>query len=134
MSVNSGLDFIPRWGKLEMDGAAESGQSATLGDLKGSRLESWGEIAAYLKRDVRTVQRWERDEGLPVHRHQHKDRGTVYAFTGEIDRWPNLNRNLNPSLPSRRGGSAEPSMQTRPSRIPPGKRFDGWWSLARQHW
>ena len=30
-----------------MDGAAESGQSATLGDLKGSRLESWGEIAAY---------------------------------------------------------------------------------------
>jgi len=70
-----------------MDDAAESGQSAALGDLKGSRLESWGEIAAYLKRDVRTVQRWERDEGLTVHRHQHKDRGTVYAFTGEIDRW-----------------------------------------------
>jgi Tol biopolymer transport system component len=87
MSVNSGLDFIPRWGKLEMDGAAESGQSGTLGDLNGSRLESWGEIAAYLKRDVRTVQRWESVEGLPVHRHQHKDRGTVYAFTREIDRW-----------------------------------------------
>jgi len=70
-----------------MDGAVESGQSGTLGDLNGSRLESWGEIAAYLRRDVRTVQRWERDEGLPVHRHQHKDRGTVHAFTREIDRW-----------------------------------------------
>ena len=32
------------------------------------RLDSWKEIAGYLKRDVRTVQRWERDFGLPVQR------------------------------------------------------------------
>ena len=50
-------------------------------------MESWGEIANYLKRDIRTVQRWERDEGLPIHRHQHKTKGTVYAYTGELDRW-----------------------------------------------
>jgi hypothetical protein len=32
------------------------------------RLDSWKEIAAYLGRSIRTVQRWEREEGLPVHR------------------------------------------------------------------
>jgi len=36
------------------------------------RLDSWKEIAAYLKRDVRTVRRWEHAEGLPVHRHSHR--------------------------------------------------------------
>jgi len=51
------------------------------------RLESWKEIAAYLKRGVRTVRRWEHDEGLPVHRHQHKALGSVYAFKSEIDAW-----------------------------------------------
>jgi hypothetical protein len=51
------------------------------------RLESWKEIAAYLKRGVRTVQRWEQAEGLPVHRHHHGKRGTVYAFREEIDAW-----------------------------------------------
>ena len=35
------------------------------------RLDSWKEIAAYLKRDVTTVQRWEKREGMPVHRHRH---------------------------------------------------------------
>ena len=49
------------------------------------RLESWKEIAVYLKRDVRTVQRWEKTEGLPVYRHMHGERGTAYAFKTEID-------------------------------------------------
>ncbi|MCU1257033.1 MAG: repeat-containing protein, partial [Candidatus Angelobacter sp.] len=35
------------------------------------RLDSWKEIASYLRRDVRTVQRWEKKEGLPVYRHLH---------------------------------------------------------------
>ena len=52
-----------------------------------SRLDSWKEIAAYLKREVRTVQRWEAKEGLPVHRHQHDTQVTVYAFPSELDRW-----------------------------------------------
>jgi Tol biopolymer transport system component len=51
------------------------------------RLESWKEIAAYLKRDLRTVQRWEKREGLPIHRHMHSERGSVYAFKAEIDAW-----------------------------------------------
>src|SRR5262245_39779120 len=51
------------------------------------RLDSWKEIASYLGRDVRTVQRWEKKEGLPVHRHQHDKLGTVYAFPSELDAW-----------------------------------------------
>jgi len=50
-------------------------------------LYSWKEIAAFLKCDVRTVQRWEKNEGLPVHRHQHCKRGTVYALKSEVQEW-----------------------------------------------
>jgi Tol biopolymer transport system component len=51
------------------------------------RLDSWKAIAAYLGRGVRTVQRWERDEGLPVHRLAHEKRGSVYARRREVDAW-----------------------------------------------
>lgn len=51
------------------------------------RLDSWKEIAAYLKRDVTTVQRWEKREGMPVHRHLHDRQGSVYAFRRELDVW-----------------------------------------------
>src|SRR6478672_1943835 len=52
-----------------------------------SRLDSWKEIAAYLGRGVRTVQRWERDEGLPVHRLVHEKRGSIYARREELAAW-----------------------------------------------
>jgi len=51
------------------------------------RLESWKAIANYLQREVRTVQRWEREESLPIHRHEHKKQATVYAYRAEIDHW-----------------------------------------------
>ena len=51
------------------------------------RLESWKEIAVYLNRGVRTVRRWEKDEGLPVHRHAHKKLSSVYAHRSELDSW-----------------------------------------------
>lgn len=54
---------------------------------RSDRLDSWKEIAAYLKREPRTVQRWEKKEGLPVHRHHHEQQATVYAFRSEIDVW-----------------------------------------------
>ena len=50
-------------------------------------LDSWKEIAAYLRRDVTTVQRWEKREGMPVHRHVHDKRGSVYALPLELDAW-----------------------------------------------
>lgn len=51
------------------------------------RLDSWKKIASYLRRDVSTVQRWERREGLPVHRHLHDKQGSVFAFRTELDTW-----------------------------------------------
>ena len=56
-------------------------------DRGGDRLDSWKEIAAYLKRGARTVQRWEREEGLPVHRLVHDKLGSVYAYRPELDAW-----------------------------------------------
>ena len=66
------------------------------------RLDSWKEIAAYLKRGVRTVRRWERDEGLPVHRHVHRVLGSVYAYKSEIDEWQNVSRSSPARPPSGR--------------------------------
>jgi Tol biopolymer transport system component len=61
------------------------------------RLHSWKEIAAYLKRDVTTVRRWEKREGLPVHRHLHDRRDSVYAFPAELDGWLEGRRNTGPA-------------------------------------
>lgn len=57
------------------------------------RLGSWKDIATYLTRDVSTVQRWEKREGMPVHRHLHDKLGSVYAFRWELDVW-SQSRNL----------------------------------------
>ncbi len=51
------------------------------------RLDSWKEIAGYLRRGARTVQRWEREQGLPVHRLKHEKLGSVYAYKPELDAW-----------------------------------------------
>ena len=51
------------------------------------RLDSWKEIAVYLGREVRTAQRWEKREGLPVQRHVHAKASSVWAFRHEIDAW-----------------------------------------------
>ena len=50
-------------------------------------LNSWKEIATYLGRGVRTVQRWENQLGLPVHRPAGKDHSAVLAFSSELDEW-----------------------------------------------
>ncbi len=56
------------------------------------RLDSWKEIAVHLKREARTVQRWEKAEGLPVYRHTHSERASVYAYKAELDAWCNNRR------------------------------------------
>ena len=71
------------------------------------RLESWKEIAAYLKRDVRTVQRWEGSKGLPVHRLGEGKRVPIYAMRSELDEWWRRSAELlsteTPSRPRSRG-------------------------------
>jgi len=57
--------------------------------LTSERLESWKEIGSWLRRDVRTVQRWERTRGLPVHRLPGGDVARVYAIKSELDTWRN---------------------------------------------
>jgi len=51
------------------------------------RLDSWKEIAAYLKKEVRTVQRWEKNLGLPVRRLTQGKQGTVFAYKSDLDAW-----------------------------------------------
>src|ERR1700693_1159532 len=77
------------------------------------RLDSWKEIAAYLNRDVTTVQRWEKREGMPVHRHLHDRMGSVYASRAELDAWA-CSRNLRVAQDN---GNTAPSPD--PSAAPP---------------
>jgi tetratricopeptide (TPR) repeat protein len=51
------------------------------------RLDSWKEIGHYFGRDERTVKRWERERGLPVHRVPGSGRGRVYAYPHELAEW-----------------------------------------------
>jgi hypothetical protein len=50
-------------------------------------LSGWKEIAAYLGKGVRTVQRYERHMGLPVRRPAGKAQGSVLATRAELDAW-----------------------------------------------
>src|SRR5882724_9984933 len=61
--------------------------SSTMSPGPDDRLDSWKEIAAYLKKGVRTVQRWERTEGLPVRRVGQDRTSIVFAYKAELDAW-----------------------------------------------
>lgn len=83
---------------------------------ENDHLDSWKEIAAYLKRQVRTLQRWEKMENLPVHRHQHDTLGSVYAYKSELDAWRQQRQprpQAEPGLPMV-FRSAEPGRLVRP--------------------
>ena len=73
------------------------------------RLDSWKEIASYLRRDVRTVQRWEKKEGLPVYRHLHDKLGSIYAYRNELTEWFNTRQQSGATVAtgSRHEGLAE---------------------------
>lgn len=89
------------------------------------RLDSWKEIAAYLKRDESTVRRWE-EEGLPVHRLPHKKKATVYAFKSELDVWWSDGRSrLDAAVPV---GAEARTVTTEPS--PKGSRARLRWVAA----
>jgi TolB-like protein/tetratricopeptide (TPR) repeat protein len=58
-----------------------------LAEWSTERLDSWKEIAAFFRREVRTVQLWEKSEGLPIRRLQHRKLGSVYAYRRELESW-----------------------------------------------
>jgi len=72
-------------------------------------LQSWKAIANYLHRSVRTVRRWERDGGLPVHRHKHSSGSSVYAHPAELDAWRKTNHQ--PRQPKTAAKPEKPSLR-----------------------
>ena len=77
------------------------------------QLESWKEIAAFFNRDERTVKRWEKDRGLPVHRFP-GTKGRVYAYPEELTAWRDAARKSEPPP-----AVAEPAAPTPPEQAEP---------------
>jgi Tol biopolymer transport system component len=79
------------------------------GPFASDRLDSWKDIARYLNRDVRTVQRWEETGGLPVYRRtEGRVRGAVFAYKSELDEW------LRQSPPPPNGKEEQPARGATP--------------------
>jgi tetratricopeptide (TPR) repeat protein len=70
----------------------------TIASTNRKRLDSWKEIAVFFGRDERTVNRWEKELGLPVHRLP-GTKGRVYAYTDELSAWRAAPRNAGAWLP-----------------------------------
>jgi TolB-like protein/Flp pilus assembly protein TadD len=129
-----------------MPGRDTASTTEASGPLSGLRLDSWKEIATYLKRSPRTVRRWERREGLPAHRHLHAKKGTIYAFAHEIDEWlrgrrisadrPRPQVTARPKLPSVTGRAPAPTaarpvvIAVLPLRSLGGRRMNKWLSVG----
>jgi TolB-like protein len=93
------------------------------------RLDSWKEIAAYLGRDITTVQRWEKREGMPVHRHLHEKLGSVYASKTELEAWVRSRRaRLEAEVRSDDVWSPKP-VELEPPSVP-ARRARRWWVLG----
>ncbi|HEY4356463.1 MAG TPA: hypothetical protein VGN16_11995 [Acidobacteriaceae bacterium] len=58
-----------------------------MGVARKDILNGWKEIAGYVARDIRTVERWEKQRGLPVRRVPGAGRATVYARISELEEW-----------------------------------------------
>src|ERR1700730_5152888 len=125
------------WQGLEraLDDPQASANGASTRGQQQDRLDSWKKIASYLKRDVSTVQRWERREAMPVHRHLHDKLGSVFAFRSELDAWW---ESRHTRLTREAAGETEPVAQvlptvedasrTNPPPVQPSRHI--WWVLA----
>lgn len=88
------------------------------------QLNGWKEIAAYLGRSVRTVQRWEKDFGLPVRRFGSSKSESVFALPREIDAWLETSQGM-----SARSGAGAPETSGAPAGRPPEPLFPARWFL-----
>ncbi len=80
------------------------------------RLNSWKEIASFFGRDERTVKRWEKQRGLPIHRVPGGEKGGVFVFTDELTDWLEtrgeqaaiaVDQNVVQEIPSAGGGNSQ---------------------------
>jgi tetratricopeptide (TPR) repeat protein len=106
-----------------------AGRSVTMHVIRESprgsrRLDSWKEIAAFFGRDERTVKRWEKEKGLPVHRLPENIGARVFAFTDELTLWMNSPEPANTKVVDEEHPAAVPTdmpppappSQSRPTR------------------
>ena len=94
---------------------------AAASTAENRRIDSWKEIAAFFGRDERTVKRWEKERGLPVHRLP-GERGGVFAWSHELTLWLNSTTVANPEpIPSALPpvSAPEPSLDTKPELSAP---------------
>lgn len=82
---------------------------------RGTRLDSWKEIAAYLNRDIRTVQRWEKTAGLPVRRLQKPGLRAVFAYSVDLDEWLQKQAGSLPAIDS----NEQPESESEPEPLAP---------------
>lgn len=97
-----------------MSKGAGTGPSKSANVPGGELLDSWKAIATYLGREVRTVQRWERTEGLPVKRHNHRKLATVFAIKSELDSWRRSRESLRESCLGVPAAKARPRLAVLP--------------------
>jgi TolB-like protein/tetratricopeptide (TPR) repeat protein len=98
------------------------------------RLNSWKEIASYFDRDVRTVQLWEKKEGLPVHRHEHDARSSVYAVPSELEHWFNQRRKKTPGASSELHAVSPTDAEVQALPVAPATRSIATQSPLRRLW
>lgn len=111
-----------------MDAAASS---------PATRLNGWKEIAGYFGRAVRTVQRWERELGLPVHRLATGKGETVFALVAELDQWMADNERTacagldsEPVPPEEAASAPAPVSAERAPAAVRRPRRGAWWAVA----
>jgi tetratricopeptide (TPR) repeat protein len=81
------------------------------------KLHSWKEIASFFHKEVRTVQLWEKGEGLPVRRQHHKKLGSVYAYRHELEGWWSARSALSGGAAARELPGERPMRQNAPPSI-----------------
>lgn len=89
---------------------------------RGTRLDSWKEIAAYLNRDIRTVQRWEKTADLPVRRLQKPGLRAVFAYSLDLDEWLEKQAGSLPAIDTNEQTESEPDpepLAATPDPAPP---------------
>jgi hypothetical protein len=103
-------------------------QNSSLHEGPGQLLEAWKDIAAYMRRDVRTVQRWEKLLELPIHRLKDSRSGSVFAYKREIDAWRERRAlQLEPHQAKVTAPNKAPQAET-PERVRTGASFP--WAVA----
>ncbi len=103
------------------------------------RLGSWKEIAAFFDCDERTVRRWEKERGLPVHRTPGAAGGKVFAYTDELSAWLAASRDARterqagqPPLPDREALVTQFPVPQGPVLVakPPKPLFSRGWQMS----